>query len=63
MSARSADITMDKVEYEPYAYKQGLYQRAPNWRQYQQLMEKHWQPYLDGKSDFAQAIMHMVADL
>jgi hypothetical protein len=50
-------------DYEPYAYKQGLYQRAPNWRQYQQLMEKHWQPYLDGKSDFAQAIKQMVADL
>jgi hypothetical protein len=28
-----------------------------------QLMEKHWQPYLDGKSDFAQAIKQMVADL
>jgi hypothetical protein len=50
-------------DYEPYAYKQGLYQRAPNWRQYQQLMEKHWQPYLDGKSDFAQAIKQMVAGL
>ena len=50
-------------DYEPYAYKQGLYQRAPNWRQYQQLMEKHWQPYLDGKSDFAEAIKQMVTGL
>ena len=50
-------------DYDPYANKQGLYQRAPNWRQYQQLMEKHWQPYLDGKSDFAQALKQMVAGL
>lgn len=50
-------------DYEPYAYKQGLYQRAPDWRLYQQLIEKHWQPYLDGKSDFAQAIKQMVAGL
>jgi hypothetical protein len=44
-------------DYEPYAYKQGVF------REYRQLMEKHWQPYLDGKSDFAQAIKQMVADL
>jgi hypothetical protein len=50
-------------DYEPYAYKQGLYQRVPNWSQYQQLMEKHWRPYLDGKSDFAQAIKQLVAGL
>ncbi|HEY7182383.1 MAG TPA: hypothetical protein VIC84_13235 [Blastocatellia bacterium] len=48
--------------YEPYAYKQGLYRRGP-WGQYQQLMEKRWQPYLDGKSDFAQAMKQMIADL
>jgi len=50
-------------DYEPYAYKQGLYQRGPDLRRYQQLLEKHWQPYLDGKSDFAQAIKQMVAGL
>ena len=50
-------------DYEPYAYKQGLYQRGPNMSQYRQLMEKHWQPYLDGKSDFAEAIKQMVAGL
>jgi len=50
-------------DYEPYAYKQGLYQRAPGWSRRQQLMEKHWRPYLDGKSDFEQAIKQMVAGL
>jgi hypothetical protein len=44
-------------DYEPYAYKQGVF------REYRQLMEKHWQPYLDGKSDFTQAIKQMVAGL
>jgi hypothetical protein len=49
-------------DYEPYAYKQGLYQ-SPNWRQYHQLMERHWQPYLGGKSDFEQATKQLVAGL
>ena len=62
-TAKRALAENGQRDYEPYAYKQGLYQRAPNWRQYQQLLEKHWQPYLDGKSDFAQAIKQMVAGL
>jgi len=27
------------------------------------MLERRWQPYPDGKSDFAQAIKQMVADL
>jgi len=49
-------------DYTPYAYKQGLYQ-SPNNQRYRLLLEKHWQPYLDGKSDFTQAIKQMVAGL
>jgi len=55
--ARRALANDGQKDYEPYAYKRGIF------RNYRQLMEKHWQPYLDGKSDFAQAIKQMVADL
>jgi hypothetical protein len=55
--ARRALANDGQKDYEPYAYKRGIF------RNYRQLMEKHWQPYLDGKSDFAQAIKQMVAGL
>jgi hypothetical protein len=50
-------------DYTPYAYKHGLYQLSPDNQLYQRLLEQHWHPYLDGKSDFAQAIKQMVAGL
>lgn len=54
---RGAGEVVSVEALNDYAYKQGVF------REYRQLMEKHWQPYLDGKSDFAEAIKQMVAGL
>lgn len=51
------------ADYSPYAYRNGLYARAPGWQNYQRALEQHWQPYLDGKTDFNSAIANLVGDL
>ena len=48
-------------DYTPYAYRYGLYARG--WQNYQRLLERYWQPYLDGKEDFGSALAHLVAAL
>jgi len=48
-------------QYMPYAYRYGLYARG--WENYQRVLERHWQPYLDGKVDFDTALARLVADL
>lgn len=45
--------------YEPYAVRQGLYKRG--WESYLQLLTRYWQPYLDGKASFEDAIAHMIS--
>lgn len=45
------------TEYMPYAYRHGLYERG--WQNFQSLLERHWQLYLDGKIDFDRAIARM----
>ncbi len=47
--------------YTPYAYRHGLYDRGP-WRgqNFGPLLERYWQPYLDGKLDFEHAIARLV---
>ncbi len=47
--------------YVPYAVREGLYTRG--WEGYQRLLERFWQPYLDGKADFSDAIARMVSSL
>lgn len=47
--------------YTPYAYKFGLYARG--WQNYQRLLERYWQPYLDGKADFHSAVARLVSAL
>jgi hypothetical protein len=47
--------------YIPYAYRERLYQRG--WDSYLQLLTRYWQPYLDGKASFDDAIAHMVSAL
>jgi len=51
----------DREEYVPYAVKQGLYQRG--WNDYLEVLTRFWQPYLDGKTSFDDAIAHMVSSL
>lgn len=47
--------------YTPYAFREGLYQRK--WEQYLDLLRRFWQPYLDGKVTFDDAIAHIVSAL
>lgn len=46
--------------YQPYAYRFGVYDRG--WQSIRAGLEKDWQPYLDGKVDFPQALAKLVAD-
>jgi hypothetical protein len=48
-------------EYMPYAAREQLYQRG--WDEYLKLLERFWQPYLDGNVTFDDAIAHMVSGL
>jgi hypothetical protein len=47
--------------YTPYAVRERLYQRG--WDQYLKLLTRFWQPYLEGKSTFDDAIARMVSAL
>ncbi len=50
-----------KENYVPYAIREGLYERG--WKDYFQLLTRFWQPYLDNKSTFDDAIARMVSAL
>jgi hypothetical protein len=47
--------------YNAYAFREGLYQRG--WKTYLELLQRFWQPYLDGKATFDDAIARMVSSL
>jgi hypothetical protein len=47
--------------YTPYAYRHGLYTRG--WQNYLRVLERYWQAYLDGETDFDHAIAKMVGAL
>jgi hypothetical protein len=47
--------------YTPYAMREGLYQRG--WSDYFKLLQRFWQPYLDGTASFDDAIARMVSSL
>ena len=49
------------ITYTPYAIREGIYQRG--WDGYLRLLTQFWQPYLDGKSTFDDAIARMVSAL
>jgi hypothetical protein len=48
-------------EYTPYAVRERLYQRG--WEDYLKLLTRFWQPYLDGKVTFDDAIARLVSAL
>ena len=52
---------MPEPSYKPYAIREGLYQRG--WNNYFELLTRFWQPYLDGKASFDDAIARMVSSL
>lgn len=66
-SASSAASRGDKgngdpaTGYDTYAFREGLYQRG--WKNYLELLQRFWQPYLDGKASFDDAIARMVSSL
>jgi hypothetical protein len=47
--------------YVPYAVREGLYKRG--WENYLRLLTEYWQPYIDGRVTFDDAIAHMVSAL
>ena len=47
--------------YTPYAYRVGLYGRG--WQNYQRLLEHYWQPYLDRRTNFDDALARLVSAL
>jgi len=47
--------------YVPYAVREGLYKRG--WENYLRVLTQYWQPYLDGRVSFDDAIAHMVSAL
>lgn len=49
--------------YVPYAYANGLYERAPGWKSHEQLLRAYWQPYLGGAMRMDAAIRALVAGL
>jgi hypothetical protein len=51
----------EDAQYMPYAQREGLYQRG--WQQYLELLTRYWQPYLDGRATFDDAIARMVSAL
>jgi hypothetical protein len=53
--------TSQNPEYTPYAIREGLYQRG--WENYLQLLSRYWQPYLESRVTFDDAIAHMVSAL
>jgi len=48
-------------QYTAYAFREGLYRRG--WENYYQMLTRYWQPYLDGRVTFDDAISHMVSAL
>jgi hypothetical protein len=47
------------ADYTPYAVREGLYKRG--WDEYLKLLNRFWQPYLDSKVTFDDAIARMVS--
>lgn len=57
----TSDQSPAKAGYVPYAVREGLYKRG--WENYLRVLTDFWQPYLDGKTSFDDAIAHMVSAL
>jgi len=60
-SSGDQDGTASSSGYSPDAWREGLYQRG--WKDYFKLLQKFWQPYLDGSASFDDAIARMVSSL
>ncbi|HYA98472.1 MAG TPA: hypothetical protein VEH49_10275 [Methylomirabilota bacterium] len=59
MRERNGAATKPGQAYVPYAIREGLYSRR--WARYLELLERYWQPYLDGRTTLDDAIARMVS--
>lgn len=50
-------------EYTPYAYKNGLYARDPQWAAAEPLLANYWPRYLDGRQTLDATIAQIVKEL
>jgi hypothetical protein len=62
VETRRALPSADQVNFIPYAYRYGLYDRG-DYPKYRRVLETDWQAYLDGRIDFSNVIRSMVAHL
>lgn len=60
-ASQSGRHSSEDGDYTPYAKREGLYQRG--WENYLQILTRYWQPYLEGRVTFDDAIAHMVSAL
>jgi len=47
-------------QYKPYAYRNGVYTRG--WQRLRDALERDWQPYLDGRTSYEDALAALVRD-
>ncbi|HXN52933.1 MAG TPA: hypothetical protein VN943_13455 [Candidatus Acidoferrum sp.] len=59
--SQSGRRSSEDAVYTPYAKREGLYRRG--WENYLQILTRYWQPYLEGRVTFDDAIAHMVSAL
>jgi hypothetical protein len=45
-------------DYDPYVYSEGLMERS--WPAHREVLERVWQPYLDGRFPMADAVQQLV---
>jgi len=60
-SARENSRSTSAAGYTPYALREGLYERG--WKSYLDVLQRFWQPYIDGRATFSDAIARMVSSL
>jgi hypothetical protein len=48
-------------DYTPYVYRDGLLERSPS--AYREVLERVWQPYVDGRVPMAEAVMQLLEAL
>jgi len=58
-ASRGGNSGAPLADYTPYAVREGLYKRG--WDEYLKLLSRFWQPYLDNKVTFDDAIARMVS--
>ena len=59
---RDALAAAGQKDYVPYADKYGLFTRG-DWPKYRPIIVKDWQPWMDGKIGFDEAVRKMVGEL